>query len=266
MTTNPDPRHEEDDMLQYVLGQLDADTADAIERRAAGDPSFAAEIESVRRLVHLLPLAVATPPPAALRDRVLAAAFADEEKKAMSTTTAESPRPRALERPRRVRSFLRSRLAWSALAASAAALLVIAGLDNARLRRELALQHDVSDMLQQPNVVMSFAMKGGRGAPGAYGSVLLDLDAKRGAVALEGMPTAPPGRVYRLWAQVGTEAVYCGDLASGPAGLVRMQLPIPVESYSSPVESLFVTLEPVDAPLVPSGPRLVAGTPAPARG
>ncbi|MEO6463429.1 MAG: hypothetical protein ABIP29_10175, partial [Candidatus Eisenbacteria bacterium] len=66
MTTNPDPGHEEEDMMQYVLGQLDADTAHAIERRAAGNPSFAAELESVRRLIHLLPLAVATPPPAAL--------------------------------------------------------------------------------------------------------------------------------------------------------------------------------------------------------
>lgn len=260
MTTTPEPGHDEDDLMQYVLGQLDADTALAIERRAGADPSFAAELESMRRLVGLLSHAVATPPPAALRERVLAAAVA------LEGTPARPAGPGVAGRPLRARSFPRSRLAWSALAAAAAALLVVVGLDNARLRRELALQHDVSDMLQQPNVVMRFAMRGGKDAPGAYGSVLLDLDARRGAVALEKMPAPPPGRVYRLWAQVGDEAVYCGDLAFDPAGIVRTQLPIPVESYSSPVQGLFVTLEPVDAPRVPSGPSLVAGTPDPARG
>ncbi len=240
-------------MLQYVLGQLDGPEALAIERRAAADPSFAAELESVRRLVHLLPSAVATVPPAALRARVLAAAAAD--------AIASAPhRPR---REVRTRTFRLPRLAWAALATAAAVLVVVVGLDNTRLRRELALQQQVSTMLQQPNVVMSFAMKGGKGAPGAYGSVLLDLDAKRGAVALEKMPAPPAGRVYRLWAMVENKPVYCGDLAHDPAGVVRAQLPIPVESYSSPVAELFVTLEPVDAPHLPSGPKVLTGRPAP---
>ncbi len=240
-------------MMQYVLGQLDGPATLAIERRAAANPSFAAELESVRRLVHLLPSAVATAPPAALRARVLATAAAD--------ATGSAPhRPR---REVRTRAFRLPRLAWAALATAAAVLVVVVGLDNTRLRRELALQQQVSDMLQQPNVVMSFAMKGGKGAPRAYGSVLLDLDAKRGAVALEQMPAPPAGRVYRLWAMVENKPVYCGDLAHDPAGVVRAQLPIPVESYSSPVAELFVTLEPVDAPHLPSGPKVLTGRPAP---
>lgn len=243
-------------MMQYVLGQLDGPATLAIERRAAADPSFAAELESVRRLVHLLPSAVAIVPPAALRARVLAAAAAD----ATAATGSAPHRPR---REVRTRAFRLPRLAWAALATAAAVLVVVVGVDNTRLRRDLALQRDVSSMLQQPNVVMSFAMQGGKGAPGAYGSVLLDLDAKRGAVALEKMPAPPAGRVYRLWAMVENKPVYCGDLAHDPAGVVRAQLPIPVESYSSPVEELFVTLEPVDAPHVPSGPKVLTGRPAP---
>ena len=55
-----------------------------------------------------------------------------------------------------------------------------------------------------------------------------------------------------------SKPVYCGDLAFD-AGHVRAQLPIPVESYTSPVTSLFVTVEPADAPHVPSGPRVLTG-------
>jgi len=36
----------------------------------------------------------------------------------------------------------------------AAALLLAVGLDNARLRRDLALQQDVMSTLQQPNVLV----------------------------------------------------------------------------------------------------------------
>ena len=193
MTTHD---HDEpaDDLVQYALGQLDEATTRALDRRVAADPAFAAEVDAVRRVLDLLPAAVATPPPAALRARVLAAAAAAE---------SSAPRPAAAPRPRVVQ-FPRA-TAWAAFAA-AAALAVWFGAENRQLHsqlalvttasevrraqdaREAALERDARMLLQEPNVVVAFAMKGEPGAPAARGSVLLDLDAKRGAVVLRDLP------------------------------------------------------------------------------
>ncbi len=245
----------EDNVVAYVLGELAGAELAAFERALATEPDLVAEVASAREVFAVLPAATAAAPPPALRERVLAAAMAAESADAPPIVAAikSAARPIGVRRPGR---------AWLAagLAAAAAVAVLVLGAENTRLRRELALQAEVNSTLQQPNVVQSFVMKGALAAKGAYGSVLLDLDAKRGAVALHRLPAPTEGKVYRLWAEVASAPVYCGDLALGEDGVVRNQLPIPVESYTSPVQRLFVTLEPVDAPHLPSGPTLVVSS------
>jgi hypothetical protein len=150
------------------------------------------------------------------------------------------------------------RIVWSRFAAATAAAIALAlGYDAYQLRSELALQREVTALLQEPNVVRSFALAGTGSLAGSFGSVTLDLDAKKGAIVLRRLAPLPPGQVYRLWARVGETSVRCGDFVADADGAVRAPFPVPVESYTAPIARLFVTVEPRAAGDRPTGPILL---------
>ena len=219
--------------VEYVLGELSREDATTFERRLAGDPELAEEVRRLRATLGLLPFATVTEPPPHLRARVLAAGRAS----APARTSA----------PRRV--------VWSRFAAAAAAVLALAfGFDAYRVRRDLALERELTATLHEPNVVRSFALAG---TGGAYGTVALDLDAKRGAVVVKGLRALPPGERYRLWAQVGERSVFCGEFGASAAGTIVAQFPVPVESYAAPIAKLFVTQESAPRGPGPVGPTVM---------
>jgi len=219
--------------IDYVLGELRPDEASAFERRLGEDAALAAEVTRLRRVLGLLPHATATEPPPALRGRIVAAAEAH-----VRGRTARAPR----------------RVVWSRFAAAAAAVLALAlGIDGYRVRRELGLQRELTATLVEPNVVHTFALAGG----GGYGRVALDMDAKKGAVVLKNLPVLPEGKVYRLWAQVKDQSIFCGDFRASPGGEVVAQFAVPVESYTAPIAKLFVTVEAPTPPTVPVGPPVM---------
>lgn len=227
--TSPD-----DIAVDYVLGELSPEDTATFERRMAGDPALAEEVRRLRATLDLVPLATVTEPPVHLRARVLAAG------------AAVAPAPAAKRAPRRV--------VWSQFVAATAALLALAlGFDAYRTRRELGLERELTAMLQEPNVVSSFALAGG----GAYGTVALDLDAKRGAVVLKGLRALPAGERYRLWAQVGDKSVFCGEFGASAAGTISAQFPVPVESYTAPIAKLFLTRESAPRGPNPAGPTVM---------
>jgi len=227
----------EDTMIAYVLGDLDAAAARDFERRLAADPALAHETHALRATLSLVPYASVQAPPPALRARVLAAAGAG---------AATAPRPRAAMRP-----------AWTRVLAAAAVLAAVAfGLDAYRSREELAalrLARDVTAVLHEPNVVARFQLAGTGAARDAVGGVVLDLDAKKGAVVFNDLPPLPEGQVYRLWAAVGEKDVPCGDFRPRPAGEVVAQFPVPVDAYDAPIDHLFVTAEPKGSTGGPTG-------------
>ena len=231
---------DEDVMVQYVLGELPPAEAEAFEVRMAADTALAADVRRLRNAFDLLPYASVAAPPAALRTAVLRAA-----------------QTRAVSERVPVRARQARRIVWSRFAAAAAAgIALVLGLDAYRLRAELALQREVTALLQEPNVVRSFTLAAG-GAGRAYGSVVLDLDAKKGAVVLRRLPPLPAGQVYRLWARVGDRDVPCGDFVASADGSVRAPFPVPVESYTAPIANLFVTVEPRTGSDRPTGPVVV---------
>ena len=146
-------------------------------------------------------------------------------------------------------------MVWSRFAAAAAAVLALAfGFDAYRVRRDLALERELTATLREPNVVRSFALAG---TGGAYGTVALDLDAKRGAVVVKGLRALPPGERYRLWAQVGERSVFCGEFGASAAGTIVAQFPVPVESYTAPIAKLFLTKESTPRGPAPAGPTVM---------
>ena len=219
--------------VDYVLGELSPEDAATFERRVAEDPDLAEEVRRLRATLGLLPFATVTEPPAHLRARVLAAGAAS------SSVTTRPPR----------------RVVWSQFAAAAAAVLALAfGFDAYRVRRELSLERELTATLQEPNVVRSFALAG---TGGAYGTVALDLDAKRGAVVLKGLRPLPAGERYRLWAQVGDRSIFCGEFGASEAGAIVAQFPVPVESYTAPIAKLFLTQESTPRGAAPAGPTVM---------
>jgi hypothetical protein len=194
--------------------------------------ALAAEVRRLRATLGLLPFATATEPPPELRAKMLAAA-----------------ERRQVRRPPRV--------VWSRFAAAVAATVaIVIGVDSYRTHRELAMQQQVAHLLLEPNVVKSFTVAG----DGAFGTVALDLDAKRGAVVLRGAKALPAGQTYRLWAQVADRAVPCGDFRAAADGTVQAQFPVPVDAYTAPIGKLFVTVEPAGAGATPTGPVVMQST------
>ena len=222
-------------LTRYVLGDLPPAEARAFETDLANDPELARDAAELRSTFAALAYdAVAAPPPS-LKARVLAAA-------------EPGPPPSA------VHAGTRRLVTWPRVVGTiAAALLLAVGLDNARLRRDLALQEDVMATLQQPNVVVSFELTGVDGGGDAVGRVVLDLDAKKAAVVIRDLPVLPSGEVYRLWARVGEQHVPCGNLTAGADGSVLAQLPIPVDAYTSPVRGLVLTRETTRDAAAPQG-------------
>ncbi len=229
---------DEERMVHYVLGELPRDEAEAFEARMVADAALRAGVRRFANTLELLPYGVVTEPPPELRAAVLRAA----------QTQATAARAPVRARPAR-------RIVWSRFAAATAAAIALAlGIDAYRLRSELALQRDVTALLQEPNVVRSFTLAATGRVDRASGSVILDLDAKKGAAVLRRLPLLPAERVYRLWARVGDANVPCGDFVAGSDGTVRAPFQVPVESYKAPIDGLFVTVEPRTGSDRPTGP------------
>ena len=242
MINHLDPDILEDLMTRYVLHDLSRDETDEFERLLAGNSELAAEVSSLQKVLHLMPYTAATEPPPHLRARVLQAARATSQRK----TTYSLPR----------------HLSWSRIVGTIAALLTIVfAWDDYRLRQELRLQKEVTTLLQQPNVLLSFSLEGTAALGGAVGRVVLDLDAKKAAVVIRGLPTLPSDQVYRLWALLAKgEKVPCGQFNPNIQGTVDSQLSIPVDAYTSPVAQLIVTRESSSAPLYPVGPTVMVSS------
>lgn len=219
----------QDQAVQYVLGELAAPEARALERRMTSDAALVDEVRRLRATLDLLPYGVAAEPPPALRTQVL----------------------RAAETQHRARTARPRRVVWSRFAAAiAATVAIVVGVDSYRTHRELAMERQVASLLLEPNVVRSFTVSG----EGAVGTVALDLDSKRGAVVLRGAKPLPAGETYRLWAQVADKAVPCGDFRAQPDGTVAAQFQVPVDAYTAPIGRLFVTVEPAGGGERPTGP------------
>lgn len=229
------PSEQREEMLTaYVLGDLSTQEAEEFERLLANNPALVDEVGRLKRALGLMPYAKVVEPPPHLRSAVLEAA--------QSLTARPAPR---------------FNLRWSIALGAAAVLAIILGVQSYQLRQELQSQRDVMMALQQPNVLLLFSMKGTDKAPGAFGTVAMDLDDKRAAVAIQNLPGLSAGQVYRLWAVVANENIACGQFIVDSRGTVINQFAIPVDSYKAPISRLIVTLESTVISKRPTGPTVM---------
>jgi hypothetical protein len=227
-------------LAQLAFGELEPQAAAELRAAIAADPVLAREAQRSQRVLELLSAAQYTAPPPTLRAKVMSAAQVELDRRAPQAPVSARRR------------------AWPlALAASVAVLAtgasVMLWFQQQRLARDFQLQASAASMLREPNVVASFELAGIAQGQRARGFVLLDLDAKRASIAVRDLPPLPAGQQYALWAELADGTVPCGDFRPQADGSLVTQFPIPVDSYTSPIRRLTLTIEAAPGARVPTG-------------
>jgi anti-sigma-K factor RskA len=189
----------------FVLGALEAAEMDAVRQHLAGCPEAHAEFAELGSVVPALFETVdIVEPPAALRDRILAAAAADR-----------APAVVAARRGGWLSGFRRP--VWAGIAVAAALALVALGAWNVQLRGEIAglagYRNGVAAVLEQA------AQPGARlavlsvpdSATGPSGLAAISSTGTRVSLVMRDLPPTTGNEVYEAW-------VITGDNAAVPIG------------------------------------------------
>jgi Anti-sigma-K factor rskA len=240
------PLSEDEKMLLsgYVLGDLTAEEMAQWEQLVADNPDLRKEIQALQTSFALLAqgLAVVEPPPS-LRETIVSASEL-----------------RQLNPPRRSTKRLLKALAGLLTLATLAL-----ALDNWRLRQQLQIAQNaqidrVASILQQPNSrLIALESKTSKASgtllftPGRWQEVIISLG---------NLPPLPPEQIYRMWLSLENgEILYCGEFNTNTEGAVFVRFTPPqTPPKGIKATGLFVTTDAREAPLTPSGERVMEGT------
>ena len=243
----------------YALGGLEAEDRARFETLLrAGDPEAVAALREFEATLAELAAAAPEPPPAAVKTALMARIAA-----------AAPPPARPAGPPPRVRRAIWPVVLSGAMAAGLAAIVVgwsvsstyekrldALARDAEQLEAELRGQQTVIAILRDPATQM-VVLAGQAPAPTARARMM--WHAKAGGVFVAaGLPEAPAGTAYQLWAITGDRApvsagVFSVD-ASGTGSLSVRPLP-----GVSTVNAFAVTLEPAGGLPAPSGETYLLG-------
>jgi anti-sigma-K factor RskA len=251
----------------FVLGALDADEADAVRAHLAlcADPhAEMAELGSV-----LTVMAESVPqvePPAALKERIMAAAAADLEARGTATPAAP-PAPPAPPTPFPAAAQRRARAARSGIglwALRIAAVLAIALLGgwNLLLQNQLGEARTyernvaaVLDVAGQAGSLTAVLIPAGANGPAGLAAVASDGSVR---IAMRNLPATTGNQVYEAWV-IGSDGVpkALGGFQVGQTGVAYF------EGGGLPTQDAIVlalTLEPAPGATAPSSTPVSVGT------
>ncbi|MGC4943031.1 anti-sigma factor [Kribbella sp. DT2] len=180
----------------YVLNALPEDERIGFEDHLADCSSCRSEVAELREAANKLGTAVATPPPAALKARVLSEIAATRQLPPIvrDTETLEAA-PVAAGTHRKPRRRSRSMLALAAAALAVAATGGIA-IDQYRDSQSAEQQNqDLAGLLAQPDARTARAQVTG----GGNAAVVMSAGQDRAIVLLRGLSKLPDGKTYQLW-------------------------------------------------------------------
>ena len=256
-----------------ALDVLEGEDRAALDAHLAECPScreaYADEQRTVAALAHA-PAQVAPRPE--LKARVMAGATGRGH-------VVDFPAPTSVPQPAAARS---SFAPW--LVAAAAAVLAVAssvGLMRARaeierLRGEIVAvesrladadrrtveataqvreQRQALDVLASADLVRT-TLEGVPPTATARAQALFSPSSGRLLLSATGLAAPPPGRVYQLWAIVGTTPVSAGVFTPGDDGVSRVSTTV---AFNGPPAALAVTLEPEGGVPAPTGPKVLVG-------
>jgi anti-sigma-K factor RskA len=265
----------------FVLGALSAAESDAVRRHLADCPELHAEMAELNSVVPALFEAVEpVSPPAALKDRILAAAAADlEARRSAAPTPAAAPAPTA-EPAREPRAAparqaprdeprggwdlgaLFRRPVWAAVAAAAVVAAVALGAWNVQLRDQVAGLEayrtgviEVLDKAAKPGAQLA-VLSDPSGAVGPTGLAAVAADGSV-AIVMRNLPATTGTQVYEAWL-IGADQVpvAIGDFTVGGSGSASF-----LTSHTPLGEGVIValTLEPQKGATTPTQPIRALG-------
>ncbi|MFC9289423.1 anti-sigma factor domain-containing protein [Streptomyces sp. NPDC057052] len=230
----------------YALDALESGERRRFEKHLSGCDRCAAEVRALSEDAVRLAWSTAAPPPAAMRDRVLAAVRTTPQEPAREPSRERAPQlpphvwgmrpPPGRSRAPRARRplFVPFATATAAAALVVASLFAVqAGRTQDQLDAERARAREIAHVLAAPDARAST----GEDARGGTIGVIASASAGEAVVTLSGHDGLPGGRVHQLWVmRPGAQPRSLG-LFEGDAPLVATGL----ESSST---SLAVTVEP----------------------
>jgi anti-sigma-K factor RskA len=217
------------DAASYVLGALPEDELESYGEHLPGCVECTAEVAQLQAVADSLALGVAsTQTPSGVRARVMAVVNGEAELLRAAGHEAD--------RPARVRPRWRARLqpALVATAALAAGLLVGA----------LAINTGSSLRTQTQTIDATVA------APGYHATAALRKAGSHVELVVAGLPAPPPGRIYQVWLERGTQAPQPTDALFSVTSVGAGSVGVPGDL--SGVSEVLVTDEPLGGSLKPT--------------
>lgn len=264
MTRSDFSEHWHDLLAGHALDALSPAEQAELDRLLQDHPELEAEKAVYDQTLAQLPHAlVPVAPPAGLEARILAAAQGSD---------------RAIEAHSRDRSPGRSprvipwRGGWGVGTAIAAGLILVMGWDNLRLRRAIvvrqqdldaatALIQQLQQQQRQTETILTqlrtgetlYLLEGVGSLAGASGSLLTLPGQDEAILIASDVPALPSDQVYRLWAldKEAAAPVFCGAFNRSSPEAVQWSLP--TEVCGAAPDQMLVTIDPVNAPPVPTG-------------
>ena len=218
----------------YAVDALDPIQARRFEAHLAGCADCRTEVADLSVVTAQLGEATASPPPAALRARVLA----------QVATTPQVPRPAA---PVPFRRQGRARRAPWPVVVAAAILVLVAGAGL--LVRDLVSERDRAQDLAAVLAAGDARDAPLQGTTGGAVRVVWSPSHHASVLVADDLPPAASGHAYELWTFTPSGPVSAGVFDPDPDGKVRARLRLP----DAPVEGWGVTVEPIGGRPEPEG-------------
>ena len=243
----------------YVLGDLSASESREFESALVTNPALQAEVDALQIALDSLPEGLPQIIPSPLL-----------KTKILDNFTIEAIPGSDLNRSKliteRVFPETKKALPWGKLLAGIG-LFTIGFLlfDNFRLRQELQFakqvdRADLATVIQQPKSRL-VALNNQDNQP--VGNILFTPGKwQKVIVSAQKLPPLPVDRVYRMWLELNNgQIIPCGEFTTDTRGNVFVRLnakqdPLP----GIKAKGVFVTIDRPDAPLEPTGERVIQGT------
>ncbi|MFG2989064.1 anti-sigma factor domain-containing protein [Streptomyces sp. NPDC048257] len=236
----------------YALNALDPGEHEPFTAHLAQCEECRQEVAEFRATAARLAAAVAQPPPAAMKERTMAA---------VDGVRQLPPRSSIALTPVPLRCPLRRRAGLLVVAASVAAAALFAGLAawqnqearhyEAQVRQTEQRLDDVSAVLAAPDARAVH----GRTGNGASATVVSSALRNKAVFTAGGLPAPAPGTTYQLWLD------HEGTLS--PAGFIAQDGTVPIDGDTADATAVGLTLEPAGgSPQPTTAPLLLMDLPA----